>query len=175
MIRLATPQLRIVHALPGRIRVHVPRLSAAPHAAVQGALSRLRRLAGVRRVSASSVTGNVLVTYDPDSLDEGLLLAALGGERPGATASAARTPAPRRVERPTLLRAAAGILPLLPLARRWLAAVLGPRPAALLSLLPAALGLARSILAGGGPLGWTLAALDAVQLAVDVGGVLRAA
>jgi hypothetical protein len=193
MIRSEATRLRIVHALPGRLRVHLPRLSAATHAEVGRALSPLRRLAGVRRVSASPITGNVLVTYDPCRIDESRLLATLDDRSRAGTEGAAhvRASAPpivparavashpgaasRRREPQKLLRTAVGILPTLPLVRRWLARALGPTPAALLPLLPAVLGLAQAILACSGPIGWTLAALDAMQLAADVGGVLRAA
>jgi hypothetical protein len=72
---------RILHTLPGRLRVHLPTWPG------DGALSveqHLRRLPGVRRVAANPLTGNVLISFDPRTTSEAALLAALGEPRDGA-------------------------------------------------------------------------------------------
>lgn len=274
---------RIVHGLPGRIRVHVPRLAGATQADVDRAIAPLRRLRGVRRVSASASTSNVLVLFDPRSVEEARLLSALNthcepvgdrvsprealaavlcmpparatagtpvaaspmlvparaARRPGSGAHRAR--APRRgavVRRPTslrsprrpsvsrsagsgvtpggwsredpglrpgprvreerrdsrlvrarphadraprpasllaLLRSALTVLPRMPIVRGWLVGVLGPVPVMLLTLVPAAITVVGALLSASGPVEWTTASLDAIQLASEVGGALRAA
>src|SRR4051794_38813112 len=63
----ATAAPRVVHALPGRVRVHVPAWSGDDGKALEARLVRGR---GVRRVQASARTRNVLVEYDHDHLDE---------------------------------------------------------------------------------------------------------
>jgi copper chaperone CopZ len=77
---LATP--RVVHALPGRLRVHVPEWArAAP-----GRLERqLSSLPGVERALASPDTGNVLIRFDPAVLDRERILAAIAELGPPAT------------------------------------------------------------------------------------------
>jgi len=52
---------RLLHAIPGRIRVHLPDLSDQE---VRAAESAIRRLPGVRAVEATPLTGNALVLYD---------------------------------------------------------------------------------------------------------------
>lgn len=53
---------RLLHALAGRARIHVPAWSGAPAAALD---AQLRRLPGVRSAQANPLTGNVLVRFDP--------------------------------------------------------------------------------------------------------------
>jgi hypothetical protein len=62
---------RVVHALPGRARVHVPAWSGAAPAALEARLARSR---GVRQARANRRTRNVLVEYDPERLDEAAVL-----------------------------------------------------------------------------------------------------
>src|ERR687886_401510 len=69
----ATPS--VVHAVPGRLRVHAPHWAQAPPARLD---QWLRSLPGVERVSASATTGNVLVRFDPSRLADDRILAALG-------------------------------------------------------------------------------------------------
>jgi cation-transporting ATPase I len=66
---------RLVHALPGRVRVHLPDWPAGGVAALD---QQLRRLAGVRGVEANPLTGNVLVRFDPKATNPTALLATLG-------------------------------------------------------------------------------------------------
>ena len=81
---------RVSHASPGRLRVrYPPRWLRARQPALE---SRLRELDGVRAVTGSSVTGSLLISYDPFSLAERLLIgeletmtAVLDGAPGGAT------------------------------------------------------------------------------------------
>ncbi len=63
------PQL--VHAMPGRARVHIPAWSEPGRRAVE---ARLRQVPGVRSAQGSPLTGNVLVRYDPAATDEEAIL-----------------------------------------------------------------------------------------------------
>lgn len=65
---------RIRHKVRGRLRVHVPGLAGSHPQAVE---ERLGRLAGVRGVRANSLTGNVLIHFDPATTEERALLAEL--------------------------------------------------------------------------------------------------
>ena len=84
MTATATPQ--VVHALPGRLRVHAPQWAQAP-ADVE---ERLRSLPGVDAVRASAATGNVLVTFDAARLARERVLEAL------ADGARSARPAPQR-------------------------------------------------------------------------------
>lgn len=68
--------IQIIHALPGRVRVRLPRLqgNASLAAEVERALTAL---AGVHHVEASTTTGSVLVLYEPRLL-ESLDIEAIG-------------------------------------------------------------------------------------------------
>jgi cation-transporting P-type ATPase I len=57
---------RVIHALPGRVRLHAP---AWRHSAPGLIEERLAGEAGVEEVRASSLTGNVLLRYDPEATD----------------------------------------------------------------------------------------------------------
>jgi calcium-translocating P-type ATPase len=72
---VAAERPRVVHSLPGRIRVHVPGWSGEGSGALE---QRLSTLAGVRRAHASAHTRNVLVEFDRDAADERSILSALG-------------------------------------------------------------------------------------------------
>jgi hypothetical protein len=71
----ATP--RVVHSLPGRLRIHAPEWARAE----AEAQARLRALDGVDAVRASAATGNVLVHFDAQRLDADRVLDALGAQR----------------------------------------------------------------------------------------------
>jgi Heavy metal associated domain 2 len=60
--------IKVVHAMPGRVRIKISRLKGKVVAAreIQDRLSEVR---GVQRVEANSVTGSVLVLYDPEQMD----------------------------------------------------------------------------------------------------------
>ncbi|MBV8954749.1 MAG: hypothetical protein JO179_11470, partial [Solirubrobacterales bacterium] len=72
---------RIVHSLPGRIRVHVPRWRGADLTALE---RRLTSVTGVRRARASAQTQNVLVEFDPDLIDSDSILVAMRKLQPAA-------------------------------------------------------------------------------------------
>lgn len=75
----AAAKARILHVLPGRVRLHLPGWSAYDR---EGLETRLGMLAGVRRVQANPCTGNVLVHFNPKATNETILLAAAGGRIP---------------------------------------------------------------------------------------------
>ena len=56
----------VVHSLPGRLRVHLPRY--ATHG--RRLAGRVRHLPGVTRARANPLTGNVLIEFDPRATDE---------------------------------------------------------------------------------------------------------
>lgn len=87
---------RLIHTLPGRVRVHMP---ALPELGGHEVETRLRQIRGVHAVRANSLTGNVLVRFDPAATDERSLLTILGGhephERGGAGEAPSSPPEPR--------------------------------------------------------------------------------
>ncbi|MBA2364529.1 MAG: HAD family hydrolase, partial [Chloroflexia bacterium] len=70
---LVAEELRLVHAVPGRVRLHLPGRSGhgLRHAEVH-----LRQVPGVQSVQGNSLTGNVLVHFDPIATDEHAILGA---------------------------------------------------------------------------------------------------
>jgi cation transport ATPase len=60
----------VVHSLPGRLRVHLPRYTAHGRRLA----GPIRRLPGVTRARANPLTGNVLIEFDPRATDEDRLL-----------------------------------------------------------------------------------------------------
>ena len=65
---------RLLHALPGRVRVQVPGWSGRGQRDLE---ARLRRTPGVRGAEANPLTGNVLIRFDPAATDARALLAAV--------------------------------------------------------------------------------------------------
>src|SRR5437764_4798692 len=65
---------RLLHALPGRIRVHLPQWRGDGQRGIE---RRLRALPGVRSVQATPLTGNVLIRFAPAATNVQALLAAL--------------------------------------------------------------------------------------------------
>src|SRR3954447_26699724 len=74
MSLITTEELRVVHRLPGRVRVHLPGWEGEGQRALE---ARLRRMRGVNVVRCSTLTRNVLVHFDPDATNDELVLAAL--------------------------------------------------------------------------------------------------
>jgi hypothetical protein len=68
-----------VHALPGRVRVHVPEWEGQGKSVLE---ARLWRVRGVSDVRSSSLTRNVLVRFDLRVIDDASILAALRGLKP---------------------------------------------------------------------------------------------
>ncbi len=81
MSTVADQRPHILHALPGRVRVHLPAVFTDGAAAVE---ARARRLPGVRRAQANARTGNVLIHFDPQTTDPTALVAALAEVAPAA-------------------------------------------------------------------------------------------
>ena len=65
-----------VHSLEGRLRINVPKIKRALREALEVEL-RLHQVPGVREVSASAATGNVLIHYDPGCVTEKEIISAL--------------------------------------------------------------------------------------------------
>ena len=59
--------LKVVHALPGRVRLKVARVKGNPALARQ-AQEKLAKVPGIRQVEAKSGTGSLLIHYDLDDL-----------------------------------------------------------------------------------------------------------
>jgi len=101
---------RVVRGSPGRVRVHVPRWTHAPRALER----RLGAIPGVFGAQANAATGNVLVRFDPEVLDQDGLLAALekisASEDEAKVASGASEAESREPERlpPAVVRERAG-------------------------------------------------------------------
>src|SRR5215469_7643311 len=65
---MKTQAIQIIHILPGRVRVRLPRLKG--NASLAGEVERtLTALAGVHHVETSTTTGSVLVLYEPHILE----------------------------------------------------------------------------------------------------------
>lgn len=96
---------RLLHALPGRLRAHVPGWTRQE----QGKLEmRLRQLPGIQHIQANAVTGNVLILFDASVTDQQTVLAAIrtrerapsaGPEQRAAPTPSAAASAPALVER----------------------------------------------------------------------------
>ncbi len=65
---------RVLHTLPGRVRLCLSGWTDADRSA---AMTCLRTLQGVRRVEAHALTGNMLIVYDTRVTTEGAIVAAL--------------------------------------------------------------------------------------------------
>jgi hypothetical protein len=55
--------IKVAHALPGRVRLKIPRVKENPELARQ-AQERLSRVPGIRKVKANPATGSLLILYD---------------------------------------------------------------------------------------------------------------
>jgi calcium-translocating P-type ATPase len=92
MSGVTTPEPQVLHAVPGRLRVHLPGWSGGGAHLIE---RRLRRLPGVRRAEANPLTGNVLAVFDARAVSRESVLAALrvaDGEPPGPQAEAPSLP-----------------------------------------------------------------------------------
>ncbi|MFN2477475.1 MAG: HAD-IC family P-type ATPase [Chthoniobacterales bacterium] len=103
MSSAAVAEPGVLHRIPGRLRVHLPERSGERPREIE---SRLRQLRGVHGARADSVTGNVLVRFDPAAIDNDAILAVLRG--PGAASETSAHVSKRAVEheaaRPAVLR-----------------------------------------------------------------------
>ncbi|MDP9457924.1 MAG: haloacid dehalogenase, partial [Actinomycetota bacterium] len=75
----AAGEPRVVHAIPGRMRVHLPGWEGR---GPRGLEARLRRVRGVSSARANPLTGNVLIRFDPKETDDEDVLRAVDGLEP---------------------------------------------------------------------------------------------
>jgi copper chaperone CopZ len=76
---MAIEEPRLVHSLPGRMRMHLAGWPRAGQCAVE---ARLCQVPGVHSVQANPLTGNVLIHFDPTATDEQTLLAVVQTLKP---------------------------------------------------------------------------------------------
>lgn len=88
----------VLHAVPGRLRVHLPGLSHLDPRTID---TRLRRGAGVRRVETNTLTGNVLIYFDPRATTDQHILADLRTLEAGKPAGEESSPAGREEQQPS--------------------------------------------------------------------------
>src|SRR5437899_7936767 len=93
---LASDVPQILHAIPGRIRVHLPAWSGHGQYLLE---HRLREIPGVWRVDANSLTHNVLIIFDAEAVKRAALLTALReAQQEAETAAEEDQPPPPVVE-----------------------------------------------------------------------------
>ena len=180
MSQAATRKPRIVHALPGRVRLHLPGGLGEAWPQIE---TRVRQVAGVHSVEANPRTENVLIHFDPTATTERTLLALLWSGERGASGPLSALPSAPGTRRPhplvttarclggcgALLAASSvpdravclvGLLQNVPLTSTALARLLGAQVAEALAHLTAllagvlggqCLGLALAVV---NPLGW---------------------
>ncbi len=91
MSGVTTEQPQVLHAVPGRLRVHLPGWSGRNGPHIEG---RLRQLPGVRRAEANPLTKNVLAVFDAAAVGRDSILAALRDAVPSAAAAPEAPPPP---------------------------------------------------------------------------------
>src|SRR5436309_4831142 len=62
---------RVLHTIPGRLRVHVPGWEGQGKRSIE---TELRQIQGVQSVQANALTGNILVQFDPAVTNEQAIL-----------------------------------------------------------------------------------------------------
>jgi copper chaperone CopZ len=82
----AIEEPRLLHALPGRMRMQKAGWPREGHCAVE---ARLRQVPGVHGVQANPLTGNVLIHFDPTATDEQILRAVVQTLKPDNTSQRA--------------------------------------------------------------------------------------
>lgn len=73
-------KVKVVHSIPGRLRVNAPDIKKIPkewQVEDENLTSVFLVIKGVKSVSFSYLTGNVLFTYDPEVTDEKKILKAV--------------------------------------------------------------------------------------------------
>ncbi|HEU4793377.1 MAG TPA: hypothetical protein VFS96_06950, partial [Nitrolancea sp.] len=86
----AVDEPRLIHAIPGRARIHLAEWPGQEQRQIE---AQLRRVKGVRSVQANSLTGNVLIRFDPSAVDCATLLNSVAGLEK-ANHTPATTPVP---------------------------------------------------------------------------------
>jgi cation-transporting P-type ATPase I len=65
----------VLHTLPGRARIHVPEWSGQGKRTIE---TQLRQVQGIYSAQANSLTGNILINFDPAVTNEQTILSAVG-------------------------------------------------------------------------------------------------
>lgn len=94
MGRGTVPAPCLLHAIPGRLRIHLPGWSAGACRRLEGELCRLQ---GVRDARVNSLTGNILIEFEPRLLSQQELLGVLRSLGPLAAGDAGMGPRGHRV------------------------------------------------------------------------------
>jgi len=79
MITTGDPMSYYVHEVPGRLRIRIPSLKRNARFAVE-IQTLLKRVPGVTRVSANTMTGSVVVHFDADAVTSHSILSFLSRE-----------------------------------------------------------------------------------------------
>ena len=82
IVRIADQLLkpRVLHSLPGRVRIHLPLLKRADRDSIplgEAIAAAERVLPGVKRIAPSLVSGNILIEYDVSVTSESTILATI--------------------------------------------------------------------------------------------------
>lgn len=97
---VVTEKAQVLHAIPGRIRVHMPGWSGQE---MQHLEAQLRHVAGVKRVQANPLTENMLIQFDSHLTSEPAILEMLQTlEPPGDTASTKQLASTHKPFRPSV-------------------------------------------------------------------------
>lgn len=81
MNALVGEDIRLVHAVPGRVRVHLSGWSGWGQHHIE---AQLRRAPGVRSAQVNPLTGNALIHFEPGTTDEQAILRAVQTLEPEA-------------------------------------------------------------------------------------------
>ena len=87
---------RVLHSLPGRIRVHLPGWSGQGKRDIE---KQLRQVWGVRSVQANPLTGNILVQFDPAITNEQTIIELVRTIEVDVTSPPVKEPPPAHVLR----------------------------------------------------------------------------
>lgn len=82
LLTLFRVKTRVIHRLPGRIRIEVPVLRKVPPEHREGASALIAALplpAGVKSLRSSFVTSNLLIEYDPEIIREEQIFTYING------------------------------------------------------------------------------------------------
>ena len=87
---------RVLHSLPGRVRVHLPGWSGQSKLGIE---KKLRQVWGVRSVQANPLTGNILVQFDPAITNEQTIVELVRTIEVDVTSPPVKEPPPAHVLR----------------------------------------------------------------------------